>query len=218
MSQSTSLTSPFSQLSAYTELLPQILLSLGSSLGILAERSLSTLDIRRLVSPSDFKYLPPIEYAYDPLASIIPLASHPFRNFLSCATQKSPCSVLNSIQLDNHAAGLPYRSSIKSAYANKYWTSNRTETLGLLKLLASDDSDSDIVVDQGITLAKLAQKQLRPGVQHNIALATQYMYPSADPQRIKLISALMLLYFVFDDKAEETPSHTVSVPIAWFAA
>ena len=210
MSQSTSLPPPFSQLSAYTELLPRIL-SLGSSLGILTERSRSTLDIRRLVSPSDSRYLPPIEYAYDPLASIIPLASHPFRYFLSCATQKNTCSVFNSIELDPHAAGLPYRSSIKSTCANKHWTSNRTETLGLLKLLASDDSDSDIVVDQGITLAKLASKQLRPGVQHNIALATQYMYPSADPQRIRLISALMLLYFVFDDKAEETPGHTVSI-------
>ena len=210
MSQSISLTSLFSHLSAYTEPLPRIL-SLGSSSGIPEERSLSTLDIRKLVSPSDFQYLPPIEYAYDPLASIIPLAPYPVRYLRSCATQKNPCLALNSIQLDPHAAGLPYRSSIKSTYANKHWISNRTETLGLLKLLASDDSDSDIVVDQGITLAKLASKQLRPGVQHNIALATQYMYPSADPQRIKLISALMLLYFVFDDKAEETPSHTVSI-------
>ena len=212
MSQSTSLASPLSQLSAHTELLPRIL-SMGSSLETLAERSLSTMDVRRLVSPSNLKYLPPIEYAYDPLASIIPLASHPVRQFFGCATQRHPCSVVNSIQLDPHAAGLPYRSSIKSAYANKHWTSNRTETLGLLKLLASDDSDSDIVVDQDITLANLAKKQLRPGVQHNIALATQYMYPNADPQRIKLISALMLLYFLFDDKAEETPSHTVSVPM-----
>ena len=210
MSQPTSLTSRFSQMSAHTELLPRILSS-GSSLGILAERPPSAFDIRRLAPPSDFQYLPPIEYTYDPLASIIPLASHPVRYFLSCATQRHPCSDVNSIQLDPHAAGLPYRSSIKSTYSNKHWTSNRTETLALLKLLARDDSDSDIVVDQGITLAKLAKRQLRPGVQHDIALATQYMYPSADPQRINLISALMLLYFLFDDKAEETPSHAVSV-------
>ncbi|KAL8787403.1 MAG: hypothetical protein Q9195_007778 [Heterodermia aff. obscurata] len=210
VSQSIIVTSPFSQLSAYTELLSRIL-SFGSSLGILAERSQSGLDLRRLVSPSESNYLPPIEYAYDPLASIITLPPQTFWYFPNFATRKNPCTVLNSIQLDPHAAGLPYRSSIRSTYANKHWTSNRTETLRLLKLLASDDSESDIVVDQGITLAKLAKKQLRPGVQHNIALATQYMYPSADPERIKLISALMLLYFVFDDKAEETPDGTLDI-------
>lgn len=211
MSQSASLTSHISQLSTYTEVLPRIL-SFGSGLGVLAERPQPALDIRKLASPSDFHDLPPIEYAYDPLASIGPLNSHPFRHFPSYTTRENSCSILNSIQLDPHAAGLPYRSSIKSTYANRHWISNRTETLGLLMLLASDDSDSDIVGDQGITFAKLAQKQLRPGVQHNIALATQYMYPSADPRRIKLISALMLLYFVFDDKVEETPSQTVRVP------
>lgn len=36
------------------------------------------------------------------------------------------------------------------------------------------------------------------------------MYPGADQERLRLISALMVLYFVFDDKVEETPNQSLA--------
>lgn len=83
-------------------------------------------------------------------------------------------------------------------HANKFWQSNLGETVDLLTLLAEDDSAHDIEVDRGITLAKLARKALRPGLEHQMVLATHYMFPCADEHMTKLISALMIIYFVFD--------------------
>ena len=82
--------------------------------------------------------------------------------------------------------------------ASKYWNTNLRETTKLLEILAADESTTDIDVEHGITLTKLAKKALRPGREHQMVLATQYMFPSADEQRIRLIAALMIIYFVFD--------------------
>lgn len=166
--------------------------------GITVNRSQTSPDVQKLAPPSDPDYLSPIEYAYDPLRSISPLASQPSRSSFSGATQTNHFLALNSVQLDPNAAGLPYRSSLNHVYVSKHWESNRAEALTLLEFLAKDGSKSDIVVDHGITLANLARKILRPGLEHQMALATQYMFPGADERRIRLISAVMILYFVFD--------------------
>ena len=75
------------------------------------------------------------------------------------------------------------------------WTANLSETSNVLKMLAVDEPATDIEVDHGITLARLAKKALRPGHEHQMVLATQYIFPSADEQRIKQIPALMIIYF-----------------------
>ena len=49
-----------------------------------------------------------------------------------------------------------------------------------LKMLAVDDSASDVEVDHSTTLTKLAKKALQPGREHQMVLTTQYMFPSAD--------------------------------------
>lgn len=156
------------------------------------------LDTTKLAAPSELPYLPPIEYAYDPLASCHSIPSQPLRPLVSGATQKSRLLVLNSVQLHPREAGLPYRSSIDHIFASKHWESILAETKGLLELLAGDDSGSDMVVEHGITLAKLAKGALQPGLGRQMALATQYMFPYAGEHQIKQISALMILYFVFD--------------------
>lgn len=104
----------------------------------------------------------------------------------------------NAISLDPVAAGLPYRSSLDHVRASRYWNANVKETLDLLALLAADNSASDIEVRNGITLSRLARKALAPGREQQIMLATLYMFPAADEERIKHIAALMIIYFVFD--------------------
>ena len=63
-------------------------------------------------------------------------------------------------------------------------------------------------------MAKLAKETLRPGLEHQIVLAIHYMFPGADKNRIKQISALLIIYFVFDGlfpllKAPEIPNSGV---------
>ena len=157
-----------------------------------------SLDFRRLAGPSDLSRLPSIEYAYDPLPALpTHLQRGPFP-LPSGATTKNPFLLLNSIQLDPLSAGLPYRSSINHVHASIFWESNLSEANELLRLLASDESAADIEVDHGITLSRLAKKALQPGYEHRMALAGHYMFPCANQQRTKLISALMIIYFVFD--------------------
>lgn len=158
----------------------------------------ASTDFRRLAEPSDAVYLPVIEYAYDPLPALPAHLKKRLLRLPSGATAKNSFLSLNSVHLDPLSAGLPYRCSIDHVYASKFWEANLGETMTLLNMLAVDDSASDIEVDHGITVAKLARKALRPGVEHRMVLATHYMFPYADELRIKQISALMLIYFVFD--------------------
>lgn len=158
----------------------------------------TSIDLRKLATPSDTAYLPTIKYAYDPL----PALAFPFDQRIcqlpSGTMGKNSFLSLNSVQLDPLSAGLPYRCSIDHVRASKFWESILGETVKLLNLIALDNSTSDIEVDHGITVGKLARKALRPGLEHQMVLATNYMFPGADEQRIKQISALMIIYFVFD--------------------
>ena len=158
----------------------------------------SPIDLTKLATPSDLSYLPTVQYAYNPLPAL-PLYIKPIPLPLtSGAMAVNQYSSHNSICLDPFSAGLPYYSSIDHVRASKYWKTNLNESIKLLEILAVDNSATDIEVGHGVTLTKLAKRALRPGREHQMVLATQYMFPSADEQRIKLIAALMIIYFVFD--------------------
>ena len=161
-------------------------------------KSSASANMERLAAPSQLAKLPKIEYLYDPLPALPIQSNHHLSKLPSQATSYNGHFSSNSIPLNPLSAGLPYRSSLDHVRASKFWDSNLSETVRLLQMLAVDDSASDIEVDHGITVAKLAKKALRPGLEHQMVLATHYMFPGADQQRIKQISALMIIYFVFD--------------------
>ena len=156
------------------------------------------MEIDKLAALSQLLELPKIEYAYDP----IPAAPHQYNHCLyRLSTEAEPRNShfeANSIPLNPLSAGLPYRSSLDHVRASRFWYSNLDETVKLLQLLADDKSSADIEVDHGITIAKLAQKALQPGLEHQIALAAHYMFPGADEPRIVQIAALTIMYFIFD--------------------
>ena len=158
----------------------------------------TSIDIKRLAASSYLSYLPRIQYVYDPLPALPIQNSYPYYVLPSGASATNEHVSRNSIDLDPFSARLPYRSSINHVRASKYWKANLEETLRLLELLAADNSAADIEVDHGVTLARLAKKAIQPGREHQIVLATEYMFPNADEQRIKQIATLMIIYFVFD--------------------
>ncbi|KAL8823960.1 MAG: hypothetical protein Q9191_005406 [Dirinaria sp. TL-2023a] len=156
------------------------------------------IDLSKLAGCSDNAYLPSIGYVYDPLPALpLHIQRGPF-SLPSGATAKSPFLLDNSVELHPLAAGLPYRSSLYHVYASKFYEQNLSEAVTLLKLLASDTSARDIELNHGVTLSQLAKKALQRGQEHHMALAAHYMFPCANRQRIKMISALMIILFVFD--------------------
>ena len=158
----------------------------------------TSIRLERLAKPSKSASLPKLKYAYDPLPALPANTKQRLRSLPSGALAKNSSMFHNSVLLDPLVAGLPYRCSIDHVYASRFWELNLAETKDLLGLLAIEDSPADIVVDHGITLAKLAREALRPGIEHQIVLAAYYMFPAADEVRMKQLTALMIIYFVFD--------------------
>ena len=158
----------------------------------------ASIDCDTLVASSQLAQQPRIDYAYDPLAALPIQSRQKLSRLANGDTSPNGHFMSNSMPLDPLSAGLPYRSSLDHVRASKFWEANLSETITLFELLAVDKSASDIEVDHGITVAKLAGKALRTDLEHQMVLATHYMFPGASEQRIRQIAALVLTYFIFD--------------------
>ena len=139
-----------------------------------------------------------IHYLYDPVPHVPAYLCPRARRSISGALHTNPHLRLNSILVDPLAANFPYRSSLALNRASKYSKVVFDETRHLLEVLAANPTALDIEVDHGITLARLAKKELRPGIEDRMMGATIHMFPGADEERIRHIACFILLYFIFD--------------------
>lgn len=161
----------------------------------------SQIDLKRLVEPEDYPYTSPVEYVHDPVPEAPNhLANLPPFSFPQYASADRDYTSRNSVRLNTCAAGLPYRSRLEPIRGNKYWKANLDETRKILELIAADSSSTSMEMKNGLTLAGLAKKELRPGLEHRMVLATTYIYPDADERRARIIAVLMLMLFIFDGK------------------
>ena len=164
-------------------------------------------DFSRLVSSADGAQTKPIHYVYDPVPDI-PLYLHPrVIDRVSYAERVNFPMNQNALQLNPIAAGLPYRSSFASVCSNKHFGAIIEETTQVLRLLANHGSALDVEVGHGITVARIAEKELRPGIEDRLLLATTHMFPCADEVKARQIACLMILYFVFDGKWHDMTTH-----------
>lgn len=155
--------------------------------------------LKKPTSSSDLTHICPIQYVYDPVPGMPSYLTPLQKKFPKHAGRHSDSVMqVNSIALDPFVAGLPYRSSLSHVRVNKFWKLNLSQTVKFLELFAADKCAADVEVKQGITLAKLAKNELRPGIEHRIMRATPHMFPCASQERIQHISVLMLIYFIFD--------------------
>ncbi|KAF7882676.1 uncharacterized protein EAF02_006039 [Botrytis sinoallii] len=164
----------------------------------------SQRDLKRVAEPKDLPYISPIEYVYDP----VPEALHRLTNLLPLsfphyASANCEYTTRNSVRVNPRAAGLPYRSRFELIRGNKHWKANLDETRKMLELIAVDSSSTSMEMRNGFTLAGLAKKELRPGLEHRVVLATSYMYPNANERRARIIAAVMLMLFIFDAGANK---------------
>lgn len=164
----------------------------------------------RLAATPDLENISNVEYAHDPvpkLPSFFVVKDVPFPR-RDC--QISHLHQRYAIRLRPRESDLPYRSTLDATYESRFWRSGLGASNELLRLLADDRSPTDIVVGKGVTIARLAQRELRPGFEYRFCKATSYMYPFCNEERTKLLASSMVMMFLFDDKAEETSDSTVS--------
>jgi hypothetical protein len=159
-------------------------------------------DLKKIVpSPEDLKKISPICYAYDPVPMVTSYLRPIPLPFPSRASQSCSHISCNSTRVYPLSAGLPYRSSLNHVRGCKHFQANLLESVAVLESIVAEKSTADIPVGRtGITLAGLAQKELRPGIANRIPLATVYMFPAADEKRVRIIATLMILLFIFDGK------------------
>ena len=156
--------------------------------------------LRLAAAPLKQQEISTVEYAHDPVPNApnyFSVSGFPFpRN----ALEASHCHPSVAIRLQPQSAGLPYRCTLDATYENRFWRSGLESSRLLLQLLAADRSATDIVVGNGITMATLAHKTMRPGMEHRFCKAATYMYPFSDEERMRLLSASMVMMFLFDGR------------------
>jgi len=169
------------------------------------------IDLSKLAEGGDLAGISSVCYAHDPLPSCASSIQQPVLSLPAHRASLKTSATSPGRRLWPLNAGLPFRCSLASAHETTFWRQGIDASIHLLQLTAEDVNAADVEVDNGVTLAKLARHELRPGIEHRFSKATLYMYPFAiDAQRVELLAGMMVLQFVFDDKAEETSDDTVS--------
>lgn len=162
--------------------------------------------LSRLAAVQDSSDISQIKFAHDPvpnLPSYLDAKDVPFPKVVDKATRRFQ---RHGLRMQPREAKLPYRSTLDAANESRFWRQALEGSRMLLQLLADDHSTTDIMVGRGVTMAKLAQRELRPEFEHRFCKATSYMYPFADEERTKLLAASMVMMFLFDGRRLPYPS------------
>lgn len=152
----------------------------------------------RLAATPDLGYISSVEYAHDPVPRapcFLAAKDVPFPQ-----RETSQPNKRYAIRLRPRESNLPYRCTLDQAHESRFWRSGLEASNRLLELLADDRSITDIVVGKGETVARFAQRELRPGFEHRFCKATSYMYPFSNEERTKLLASSMVMMFLFDGK------------------
>lgn len=154
--------------------------------------------LSKLAAPDDVVDISQVRFAHDPVPN-----PPSYLDAKDAAFPRVHRDAMNqfqkySLRLYPREAGLPYRCTLDAANESRVWQQGLEASRELLRLFAEDQSTTDIIVGKGVTMAKLAQGELRPEFEHRFCKATSYMYPFADEERTKLLAASMVMMFLFD--------------------
>lgn len=159
-------------------------------------------DLARLAASKDQASISEVRYAHDPVPKLPQYIRDLPSGFPRTICKQNTVLLQNAVKLFPREAHLPFRC-IDAVYENRYWRASLDASLKVLELIANDRSSSDIEVDNGVTLARLAQKELRPGTEDRFNRATTYMYPFGTKERTELLAAMMVMQFLFDGKFQD---------------
>ena len=156
--------------------------------------------LTKLAALPNLYFISQVRFAHDPVPHLPLFVNSKDVLFPKNALSRSRQFKENGIRLRPREAALPYRSTLDAVHESRFWRKGLEVSLELLHLLADDHTATEIKVRKGITMSKLAQRELRPEFEHRFCKATSYMYSFADEDRMKLLAASMVIMFLFDGK------------------
>jgi len=155
--------------------------------------------LKGIISDEDQASICPIRYLHNPLvlcSTRLSQNSLPFPWSQTAMPNLQPAQFVNINAL---GGALPYYSSIPAVYESKFWRDAMEASRTCLYLLSKDKSIADFPIRGGVTLSKLAKKELGPGFKHRAMRAAAYMYPFCiSPRRLEIIAVLNVILFIFD--------------------
>ena len=155
--------------------------------------------IKNIIAEEDQASICSIRYLHDPL---VLSSTHLSQKPLPFPRPQTAMTNLQSAQFVTFNAlggALPYYSSIPAVYESKFWRDAMEASRTCLYLLSKDKSVADSPIRGGVTLSKLAKKELGSGFKHRAVRGAAYMYPFCiSPRRLEIIAVLNVILFVFD--------------------
>ncbi|KAF3396683.1 hypothetical protein DPV78_008181 [Talaromyces pinophilus] len=165
-----------------------------------------------LTSLDNRKYQFPVHYAYDYLSGTPKYLSRPqlkvndyLQSLRLLRLALPPSQEGQNVQRSIHAidlfplkAGLPWASGILSCRQNKYWQLTLDTTKKFLEHVAADES-AQMLFKPGKSISKIARNELDSNVQESWSKFPTYLFPEGDEQRTRLLAAVNVFVFVFDD-------------------
>ena len=155
-------------------------------------------EISKLAAPQDLQDVSLVKFAHDPVPRLPPYLVYGTYLFPQHRIDLGHPIRSSAIKLQPRESSLPFRCGLNATYESRFWRSGLQSSTDILQLLAADRSATDIMVGNGITMAKLAKKELQHGMEHRFCKASTYMYPFANEERTKLLAASMVMMFLFD--------------------
>ncbi|KJY00868.1 hypothetical protein TI39_contig309g00009 [Zymoseptoria brevis] len=172
----------------------------------------------RIAHPRNLTDLSPVHYAYDWLKDHpAPYLTRPSLHWdQSEDTQFLPLTPPHSddgkdtlTNPDEHAfdvhpqaAGLPWHTTIPKCRQNRHWRTGVEISSRTLELYAYDPQISGAVRSNGVSLAKVAARELEAKEEDRFTKFGIYLFPEADEKRMELLAATIVHIVIFDDSWE----------------
>ncbi|CRG87145.1 hypothetical protein PISL3812_04160 [Talaromyces islandicus] len=163
-----------------------------------------------LSSTTDQEYQFPVNYSYDYLNGCTSYLMLPSLNlndhlqskrFLRMGTLDNRDIINRSdhaIDIHPIRAGLPWTSGIQTCRQNKYWRLTIDTTRFFLEHFVADESAQQIF-KSGLSISQIARKELLENLDEGWVKYPVYLFPESDRERTRLLAAINVFIFVFDE-------------------
>ena len=179
--------------------------------------------LSRLATLNDTKFFCPIEYIYDylsPQVNWLKVQPTSLRRVFTAHEEQSKLTFINhqlqdthSILLDTGGANLPLHTGLEEFRQSRHWKASEKATKELLELFAQDQRCGKVLLQDGQTMASVAEEQLTPEFIHTYSRFPIYLFIEADEDRLKLVAESVILIFAFDGKHDTSWCSRISRPI-----
>ena len=166
--------------------------------------------LSKLATFNDKKFFCPVEYIYDylpPQVNWLKVQPISLRRLFAVHEEQSKLTFINhqaqekhSILLDTQAANLPIHTGLGEFRQSRHWKTSEQATRELLELFAQDRRCGEVLLQDGQSMASVAEEQLTPGFIHTYSRFPVYLFIEADENRLKLVAESVILIFAFDGK------------------